>query len=207
MEGYPLDQELVRQTLAGDVRSFEEIVARHQQAVFRVVYRLLHDKLEAEDVAQEAFIRCYQYLARYDQTRPFAPWLYRIATNLALSKLRRRKKYRMVPLDEISYQIAETDRIGLSPEEIWEEEEAKKDVVMAIKSLKAVDQTIIILRYFEEFSYEEIAGVLRTTRNNVEVRICRARKKLRLILQAERAARQNRGNQEGRLKTCSPAGK
>lgn len=207
MEGYPLDQELVRQTLAGDVRSFEEIVARHQQAVFRVVYRLLHDKLEAEDVAQEAFIRCYQYLGRYDQTRPFAPWLYRIATNLALSKLRRRKKYRMVPLDEISYQIAETDRIGLSPEEIWEEEEAKKDVVMAIKSLKAVDQTIIILRYFEEFSYEEIAGVLRTTRNNVEVRICRARKKLRLILQAERAARQNRGNQEGRLKTCSPAGK
>lgn len=92
MKGYPSDQELVRQTLEGDLWAFEKIVERHQHTVFRIVYRLLNSREEAEDMAQETFLKCYQHLTKYDQEKPFSPWLYRIATNLAASKLRRRKK-------------------------------------------------------------------------------------------------------------------
>ncbi len=214
MEGYPKDQDLIRQTLAGDARSFENIVERHQQAVFRIVYRLLKDRLEAEDVAQEAFLRCYQQLHRYDPSRPFTPWLYRIATNLALSRLRRRNRYWLVPWDQFkgtpdtkTAGRTGADVFGAGPEEAWEMKETKQEVLHALKSLKPIDQTVIILRYFEELSYEEIAFILRTTRNNIEVRICRARQRLRELMKTFPLEGRYRGMWEGGIKSCSPAEK
>ncbi|HHW42195.1 MAG TPA: sigma-70 family RNA polymerase sigma factor [Syntrophomonadaceae bacterium] len=214
MKGYPKDQDLIQQTLAGDARSFENIVERHQHAVFRLVYRLLKDRQEAEDVAQEAFLRCYQQLHRYDPSRPFTPWLYRIATNLALSRLRRRNRYRLVPWDPSnespdSKTAGRTCEgvLGAGPEEAWEIKETKQEVLHALKSLKPIDQTVIILRYFEELSYEEIAFILRTTRNNIEVRICRARQRLRELMKTVSMEGKHRGMWEGGIKSCSPAEK
>ncbi len=215
MEGYPLDQELVRQTLAGDPRAFGTIVERHQQAVFRILYRLLRNKQDAEDVAQEAFLRCYRRLATYDQARPFAPWLYRIATNQALSRLRRQTKYRVVPWDTYHNRISETQVAGasqqvgnlsvregpsmsLDPEAAWEKKETRLEIVKALHGLKPPDRLIVILRYFEELSYDEIAYILQTRRNNIEVRLFRARQKLRSILTLQQEQREIQcQNQEG----------
>jgi RNA polymerase sigma-70 factor (ECF subfamily) len=224
LEGYPLDQDLVRLSLAGDLYAFEAIVERHQQAVFRVLYRLLRNRQEAEDVAQEAFLRCYRHLNKYDQARPFAPWLYRIATNLALSRLRR-QKYQLIPWDACDNRVTETQAgeqgwqigslsaregpsRGLDPEAAWEREETRAEVVKALKKLSPHDQLIIILRYFEELSYEEIAYIMQTRRNNIEVRLFRARQKLRSmpLLQQEWKAYRSR-NQEGEMTVCTPAGK
>lgn len=202
MQGCVSEQDLVRETLMGNLRAFEEIVEIYQQRVFSIIYRLVRNKEEAEDLSQETFLKCYQNLNRYDQNRPFAPWLYRIATNLALSKLRRQQKFRFVPWDSCFNRISETialetkpcgfsitprnneHSVSKEPELVWEEEENKKEVVSALKKLKPIDQTIIILRYFEDLSYDEIAFILKMSRNNVEVRIHRARKRLRKILTA-----------------------
>ncbi len=214
MKEYPSDQELVRQTRAGDLRAFEIIVERYQQAVYRIIYRLLRDWQEAEDVAQDAFLKCYQHLSQYDQARPFKPWLYRIATNLALSRLRRLKKHQLLSWDQFlnlnPFSRSEAGRNYTDPEAAWEEKEAKTEVALALKRLKPLDQLVIILRYLEELSYEEIALILQTNRNNVEVRLYRARQKLRALLEGkpgEERAVGGREQQKREVKTCSRAGK
>lgn len=195
MEGHPTDQELVRQTLGGDVYAFEMLVERHQQAVYRTLYRLLKNRQEAEDIAQETFLRCYRHLEKFDQNRAFAPWLYRIGANLALSRLRRLSKRRFVSWDgpisetQTGNSIQQYDLLSGSgqgrntdPEAAWERKEASREVFKALEGLKPSDRVIVILRYCEELSYEEIAYVMQTRRNNIEVRLFRAKQKLRGML-------------------------
>lgn len=224
MEGHPTDQELVRQTLAGDLRAFETIVENHQQAVYRILYRLLRNKQEAEDTAQETFLRCYRHLAKFDQERPFAPWLYRIATNLALSRLRHLARHRFVPWETCDNRVSgtraadpeqqyipaagEVSDWSLDPEAAWERKETRSEIVGVLKNLKPADQLIVILRYFEELSYDEIAYIMQTRRNSIEVRLFRARQKLRgiLTLQQEWGSSQSQQAERG-VTTCTPAGK
>ncbi|MGD0152464.1 MAG: sigma-70 family RNA polymerase sigma factor [Thermacetogeniaceae bacterium] len=224
MEGHTPDHELVRQTLAGDIQAFEMIVERHQQTVYRILYRLLRNKQEAEDIAQEAFLRCYRHLGKYDQDRPFAPWLYQVATNLALSRLRHLVKHQSVSWDACDHRFSETQATetgwqtglptregpsrSLDPAAAWEKREARSEIIQALRSLKPPDQLIIILRYFEELSYEEIAYVMQTRRNIVEVRLFRARQRLRNIP----ALQQEWGNaqchhQDGGVTACTPVRK
>ncbi len=220
LEGHPTDQELVRQTLGGDGRAFEVLIERHQQAVYRILYRLLKNKQEAEDIAQETFLRCHRYLEKFDQNRPFAPWLYRIATNLALSCLQRLSRCHFIPWDdqvsetqtgclEQQYDLTSGDGLGQStdPEAAWERKEVSQEIFKALQNLKPSDRMIVILRYCEELSYEEIAYIMQTRRNSIEVRLFRAKQKLRstmtLLLEEEHPRRQNQ--KEGA--SCTPAGK
>jgi RNA polymerase sigma-70 factor (ECF subfamily) len=188
------DQELVQRTLAGDLDAFEEIVIRYQQAVFGVVFRLLRNQEEAEDIAQESFIKCYHNLDKFDQGRPFAPWICRIAGNLALSRLRQLKRRRFLPWEQVSFQVADINAVD--PVASLEENEIKQEVADYIKKLKPLDQLVLILHYYKDFSYDEIAYIMHTKRNTIEVRLCRARKKLRQMFEQ---------NQE--VEKCSPAGK
>lgn len=185
------DQELVQRTLAGELSAFEKLVRRYQQAVFGIVFRILRNKEEAEDIVQESFIKCYQNLDKYDQGRPFTPWLYRIASNLALTRVRQLKRHRLIPWDTASSQLA--DRNAVNPAASLEAVEIKQEVSSSLAKLKPLDQLVIILRYYQDLNYDEIAYILDTTHNNVEVRLCRARQRLRRIWE----------NQE--VKKCSPA--
>lgn len=218
LERHPTDQELVRQTLGGDAQSFETLVERHQQAVYRILYRLLKNQQEAEDIAQETFLRCYRHLEKFDQDRSFAPWLYRIATNQALSCLQRLSRRRFIPWDdqvsetrtedlEQQYSLASGDWLGQStdPEAAWEKKEVSQEIFKALQSLKPSDRMIVILRYCEELSYEEIAYIMQTRRNSIEVRLFRAKQKLRStmtrLLEGEHPQNQKGGA------SCTPAGK
>jgi len=224
LEGHPTDQGLVRQTLEGDLQAFEMIVERHQQAVYRILYRLLRNKQEAEDIAQETFVRCYRHLGKFDQDRPFAPWLYRIATNLALSSLRRLSRHQAIPWDACDNRASETQTVdsgqqynlasregpgrSLDPEAAWERKEVRLEIVNALKNLKPPDRLIVILRYFEELSYKEIAYIMQTRRNSIEVRLFRARQKLRSMMTLQLDWENTRYHQqEGGEATCTPAGK
>lgn len=190
------DQDLVQQTLSGNLRAFEKIVERYQHKIFGVIFRLVKNKADAEDIAQEAFLRCYQNLDKYDQERPFAPWIYRIATNLALSSLRKRQRRQFLPWEHFSFQFASREDSGATaPETYLENIEREQEMASYLKKLKPQDQLAITLRYYEELNFDEIAYIMETTRNNVEVRLSRARKRLRKIIAA---------NQE-EVKRCPPA--
>jgi len=173
------DQELVQLTLRGELSAFEKLVLRYQQAVFNIVYRILRNKEEAEDIVQESFIKCYQSLDKYDQGRPFTPWLYRIASNLALTRVRQLKRQRLIPWDTASTQLA--DKKTVNPAASLEAVETKQEVSSYLAKLKPLDQLVITLRYYQDLNYDEIAYILDTTRNNVEVRLCRARQRLRQL--------------------------
>ncbi len=220
LEGHPTDQELVRQTLGGDVQAFETLVERHQQAVYRILYRLLKNKQEAEDIAQETFLRCYRHLEKFDQDRPFAPWLYRIATNQALSCLQRLSRRRFVSWDdqvseaqagdlEQQYILASGDGPGQStdPEAAWERKEVSQEIFKALQSLKPSDRMIVILRYCEELSYEEIAYIMQTRRNSIEVRLFRAKQKLRSTMTQLLGWEHPRCQDQKGGASCTPAGK
>lgn len=197
--GDPTDQDLVRQTLSGDMRAFDNIVERYQYMVFGIAFRLVKNKEEAEDISQETFLRCYQYLDKYDQGRPFAPWICRIASNLALSRLRQQRVRQLLPWDHVSRTVASNngDCALTDPERSLENVEKKQEIASCLKKLKPLDQLVVILRYYEDLNYEEIAYILKTTRNNVEVRLSRARRKLRQII----------AESQEEVKGCSPARK
>ncbi|HHW27933.1 MAG TPA: RNA polymerase sigma factor [Syntrophomonadaceae bacterium] len=180
MEKKLTDQDLVQRTLSGELSAFEKLVLRYQQAVFNIVFRILRNKEEAEDIVQESFIKCYQSLNKYDQRRPFTPWLYRIASNLALTRVRQIKRQRLIPWDTASSQLP--DQNTVNPAASLEAVEIKQEVSSYLAKLKPLDQLVIILRYYQDLNYDEIAYILDTTRNNVEVRLCRARQRLRQIL-------------------------
>src|SRR3972149_6085735 len=93
------DQALVQQTRGGDVESNGELVRRYQTSVFNVCYRVLGERREAEDLAQEAFIRAHERLRTYDETRPFGPWIRRVAANMCLNHLRNHRRV-VQPLDD-----------------------------------------------------------------------------------------------------------
>ncbi len=191
------DQDLVRQTLSGDVRSFEKIVKRYQYTVFGIAFRLLKNKEEAEDITQEAFLRCYQNLDKFDQRRPFAPWIRRIASNLALSRLRQQRLRQLLPWDYVSRTFSRHQGCYSDPERALENVDDRQEMAGYLQKLKPIDQLVVILRYYEELDYEEIAYILNTTRNNVEVRLSRARRKLRRLI----------AESQGEVKKCSPAEK
>ncbi len=187
------DQELVRRTLTGNLAAYEELVLRYQQTVFGVVYRFLQTKEEAEDITQESFIKCYQKLDKFDQGKPFAPWIYRIASNTALSRLRWLKRRPFLTVGEDILQLADNETADPATTLLVEEE--KDEIAQCLSQLKPLDRLVIILRYYEELSYDEMAYILKTRRNTIEVRLYRARKKLRDLLE----------NQE--VKGCSPVKK
>jgi RNA polymerase sigma-70 factor (ECF subfamily) len=140
--------------------------------VFNVCYRLTGERREAEDLAQEAFIRAYERLDRFDPDRPFGPWMRRVAANHCLNRLSA-QPVADVPLDE------ERDEDEQSrPESIREEREQAEIVRAAILALPANYRAVIELRHFQDMSYDEIASALSIPLSDVKSHLFRARKLL-----------------------------
>lgn len=184
------DEILVLRCIDGEIEAYEELVNRYKNKVFAVVYRMVGHYQEAEDITQEVFLNVYNKLGQFDAEKKFAPWLYRIATNTTISHLRKNKNKATLNFDEVfsslysdffpSYQAIDP---LLNMERIELREELKK----AINKLPENYRIIILLRYQLELSNQEIAQVLNIKKENVEVKIHRARKALRKILLEQRA--------------------
>ncbi len=178
--------ELVHQAKQGDDEAFGMLVERYQDKIYGYVSRMLHDPEEAEDVAQEVFIRAYQNLAGFREAASFPTWLYRIATNLAIDAARSRKSRRAnsFSLDEpvetdageISRQLS-ADRRGTVSQ--VESSHLQQIVTEAIAQLSAKLRTVITLYDIEGLSYEEIAEVLGCPVGTVKSRLFNARNQLR----------------------------
>lgn len=172
----PGDRDLALRARRGDADAFGELVRRYQTSVFNVCYRLLGERREAEDLAQEAFIRAYERLNMFNAELPFGPWMRRVAANLGLNRLERERSAPVsVPLDE------ERDPEGKGegdPAAAREHVERAEGVRAAIQSLPPRYRAVIELRHFQELSYDEIAAALSLPVSDVKSHLFRARKLL-----------------------------
>lgn len=180
------ESDLIRHASRGDNAAWEALVLLHREAVFRLAYLLIGDADDAEDLAQETFIRAYRALARFDTSRPMRPWLLRIVTNLARNRHRAVGRYvaavrrwfwseGTVPTDEGRSGIETRAETQWQAHLLWQ----------AVRRLSQTDQEIIYLRYFLDLSVDETAEALEVASGTVKSRLHRALKHLRGVVERD----------------------
>ena len=176
------DLELITRARHGDEAAWESLVSQYQAAAFRLAYLLMGDPDEAQDIAQEAFIRAFRALERFDAARPFRPWLLRITANLARNQRRSIGRYiaalrRLVGADPDLTSGAQEDSHSQSQEAqaLWQ----------AVQRLSLTDQQVVYLRYFMDLSEAEMALALEIAPGTVKSRLHRALGRLRAVVETE----------------------
>ncbi len=165
---------LIQRTLAGDQAAFTRLVDAYQNSVYNLAYRMLGNAAEAEDASQETFLRLYTRLATYDTQRKFSSWILSIASHYCIDRLRRRK-HTPVSLDDIVSWRWLPSR-DAAPEEQTLKEEKKDEIRRLLDELPPHYRAVMVLRYWHEMSYDEIASTLGTTQSTIKSRLHRARK-------------------------------
>jgi RNA polymerase sigma-70 factor (ECF subfamily) len=173
----PSEKELIRRAQAGDADAFSALVAEHQQFAFNLALRVVGDPNEAEDVAQEAFVRAWLALANFRGQAQFRTWLYRIVTNLCCNRLPRLRRDLLAMGEEAAGHIP--DERDLDPASSVEAEERRAFLHQQIEALPESYRLVVSLRYQQELSYEEIASILSLPVGTVKTGLFRARARLR----------------------------
>jgi RNA polymerase sigma-70 factor (ECF subfamily) len=182
------DAELVRRAKAGELSAFEALTARHEQRVYALARRMLHNEQDAEDVTQQTFLSALENLAGFREEARFSTWLLRIATHAALKVLRKRRGLDVVSLDEATQPDPDTDHIPHpeyiadwreSPERLVQNRETRRLIEEALAELDEKHRLVFLLRDVQGLSVRETAEVLGITEVNVKVRLLRARLQLR----------------------------
>ncbi|WP_246945420.1 RNA polymerase sigma factor SigW [Bacillus pinisoli] len=173
----------IRQVKNGDQNAFSEIVEIYKDKVYQLCYRMIGNSHEAEDLAQEAFIRAYINIESYHIDKKFSTWLYRIATNLSIDRIRKKK-----PDFFLDAEVTGTDGLTLysqlaadvdTPEEEVESLELQQTVQAAILKLPDKYRAVIVLKYIEELSLKEISDILGLPVSTIKTRMHRGREALR----------------------------
>jgi RNA polymerase sigma-70 factor, ECF subfamily len=178
------EQELLNQAKRGEEAALAALVHRYQTAVLNVAYRLLGNRQDAEDAAQEAFVRAFQALDRFDEERPFAPWIKRIAANHCLNRLEAAKIRPFIP--EVDLTMPGETAVTLdkwaesnpTPEQALLAQEQAGRIRLAIVTLPPRYRAVIELRHFQQLSYEEMAVELERPLSSIKSDLFRARKML-----------------------------
>lgn len=178
------DTQLMLRVKDGDEDAFREIVLLYRESILNLCYRYVGNKDDAEEVAQDVFIRLYRAASTYEPKAKLSTYLYRIAVNLSLNRIRDRKWKRWVSWET---QHNETEGLGMAdipgPHELLERKEKQQTIQSAIDTLPANQRTAVILKRYKGFSYEEIAEVMECTVSAVEARLHRAKQNLKKRLQ------------------------
>ena len=178
------ETEWLSQAQQGDEEAFSILVNTYQNQVYNLCYRMLGDPVEAEDAAQESFWRAYQAIQKYDQERSFITWLLSIAAHYCIDQIRKRHMM-VLPLDILPE--AEAPDSGPGPESYTAHRELQAQVQQLLDHLNSHDRAAIIMRYWYNFSEEEIAEALSLTVSAVKSRLHRARKELATLWQDKQA--------------------
>ena len=171
------DRERVQLVLQGDQDAFSDLVTTYQRSVYNLAYRMLGDRTEAEDATQEAFIRAYHNLKSYDPARLFKTWLLSITSHYCIDLIRKRRMS-LLSLEDLlpGQMMAAIDH--WSVEDHLVEHESVAAIQRMLAQLRPDDRAIIILRYWNDMSYEDIAETLGATVSIVKSRLFRARQAL-----------------------------
>jgi RNA polymerase sigma-70 factor (ECF subfamily) len=184
------DAIAVERVLAGDRDAYRTLVERHSRNVHRLAYRLTGNVHDTEDVVQEAFLRAYQKLEQFEARSNFGTWVYRIAANYAIDRMRQRNK------DEARRELPETsgpdgteqDPVALvrdespSPERLMQSTQLRREMERALNALSHAERTAFVMRHWEGCGIEEIAGVLKSNTSAAKNTVFRAVQKLRHAL-------------------------
>lgn len=190
------DAPLLVRARGGDTSAFGAVVERHRERVFRAALLIVRNPDDARDLSQEAFVRAFRNLARFDPTRPFYPWLYRILRNLCLDHVDKNRRRSTLSLDSIledapSAASAERDatRPGGPPPDVRDRihaQQMNRYLYAAIEDLKPEFREIIFMQHFQEMTYQEIADALDIPIGTVMSRLFHARRKLAELLRPHR---------------------
>jgi RNA polymerase sigma-70 factor (ECF subfamily) len=179
------DAALMLRVKQGDTDAFEQLVDKYKQPVLNVIYRMLHDATEAEDIAQTVFVQVYKSAARYEVASKFSTWLFTIVRNLCLNEIRRRSRHPTDSMDathpeneEQPWQQFEDKKVAGPPDSLLEGELEQK-INEALDDLPENQRTAIILCRQNELSYEDIAKVLKTSVSATKSLIHRGRETLK----------------------------
>jgi RNA polymerase sigma-70 factor (ECF subfamily) len=184
------DSDIIRKILNGNINEFRILVERYQKMIFRTCMGFIHNSDDAEDLTQEVFIQAYKSLSKFRQESSFSTWLYRIAVNASLNKVRRNSgNFITRHIGEFfrSDEVKVPDKVAAfeeNPESIMIQDEHRAWVQKALDSLPENQRTVIVLSKYDDLSQKEIANIMNTTEGAVEALIQRAKANLRLRLAA-----------------------
>jgi len=173
----PIDENiLIEKTLEGDVHSFESIVKNYHLMVYTLAYRVLKNREEAEELAQDVFLKVYQSLAKFNRKSKLSTWIYRITYNTSINKYKSQKR----KIDAIELDNSIEFNISNSSDTLHDISfKEKREVINnSILKLPETEKIIVTLYYFEELPIKEIAEIVGITPQNVKIKLHRSRKKL-----------------------------
>lgn len=179
------DFKLIEAFRKGDEKAFEEIVRRYQRQVANIIYLTLGNREEVDDLSQEVFVRVFRSLDRFEFDSSLYSWIYRIAVNLCIDEIRKKKIRKLIPLDFLTERKLETEKhskeTATGSDELLQKE--KKEIIRsALDKLSPIHRAVILLREYQDLSYGEIAKTLHISPQAVKSRIFRAREELRELL-------------------------
>lgn len=173
------DETLIQAVKEGDPEAFGPLIERHKIAIYRLVYRMVHNRDDAEDLVQEIFIKAYKGIKSFKPGYKFLPWLSRIAVNHTLNFIKKEKKVEVQPLEW----VANYNDGKNNPAEIVKQKILKEKVLAAMEQLPNEYRIVLLLRVEEGLSYEEIGQALNIPRGTVMSRLARARQRLKELLE------------------------
>ena len=171
------DEAAIAAVQGGNSDAFRILVERHSRAVFRLAFRMTGNEQDAEDVVQEAFLRAYKQIHRYESRASFATWVYRIAANYSLDLIRARK-----PVDSDELLLGGLRESSPGPDRLFASAKMQESMDRALEALSQQERTAFVLRHFEGHSIDEISGTLGIGNNAAKHSIFRAVQKLRKAL-------------------------
>lgn len=167
--------EWLQQAIDGDANAFGNLVEAYHKPVYHLCYRMLGDQYEAEDAAQEAFLRAYKSIGRYDTSRSFSTWLLSITAHYCIDQLRKRRM-KFVQFDALPQRAVRDP--SPNPEVSLSMSEDQQQVRALLDSLSQMDRAAVVMRYWYDFSYDEISNTLNISLGAVKSRLHRARRTL-----------------------------
>ena len=179
------EQDVIMLARRGDQAAFTTLVQTYQTAIYNLCYRMLSEADQAQDATQETFLRAYTQFHRYDPERPFKTWLFSIASHYCIDRLRRRR-VTWVDIDDeplAGHPMLREKRVG--PEDASLQQERAADVQALIETLPAKDRAAVVMLYWYDLSYQEIAEATGTTVSAVKSRLHRARAAMAETLQTK----------------------
>ena len=166
----------IDQVLQGNINAFTYIVDRHKDKAFNLAFRICCSREEAEEIAQDSFLKAYRALGSFKRKSSFSTWLYRIVYNTAVSYVRIKKR-EILSLED--FPVDATDFIGTGTSEKEAEAEYRRSLInFAFQKISEEDRSLLTLHYYEEMSTEEISEVIGISKSNVKVKLFRARQKM-----------------------------
>jgi len=174
------DQHYIEKILAGDTQVYSVLVDRYKDMVFSLALKMLRNREEAEEVAQDAFIKAYKKLNKFKGDSKFSTWLYKVVYNTCLDRIKKLKReISVVPMEEITERQLKTVDNAL---DLMEKQERTEMIQKCLNLLSADESALLNLFYFDELSLQEISKITGIGRNNLKVKLFRSRKKLASIL-------------------------